>query len=66
MRKLHAILTIVWLILIIPSALWWNNSIAWLVFMSAYAIVASHFSGFQGARAERAANINGDEHAGKR
>lgn len=51
-RKVHARLTLIWLILIIPSVLWWRESIAWLVFMSVWANVAGHFSAWQGSRAE--------------
>lgn len=51
-RRTHATLTIVWLLLIIPSVLWWRDSIPWLVGMSVWANVAGHFSAWQGSRAE--------------
>jgi hypothetical protein len=51
--KLHLILMGVWCILAVPTVLWWSNSIPWLVFMSIYAIIAGHWSGYQGARAEK-------------
>jgi len=54
LRRLHAGLTVVWLILAIPAILLWRNSIAFLVFVSIYANVASHFSAWQGARSEAA------------
>lgn len=50
--KLHATLTVIWFILIIPSVIWWNDSVPWLVLMSAWANFASHFSAWQGTRAE--------------
>lgn len=51
MRRLHAALTVLWLLLAIPSILWWRNSITWLVFMSVYAIVATHWDCYQTAKA---------------
>lgn len=58
LRRLHGALTIAWLLLTIPSMIWWRNSIAYLVFLSVYAVVASHWAAWQGARAEHAANGN--------
>ena len=55
MRRVHLLLTLVWVGLAVPSLLWWSKSIAWLVFMSVYAIVATHWDAFQTARAEEAA-----------
>ena len=46
------ILTVVWGILIIPSVLWWRESVPWLVLMSAWANFASHFAAWLAARAE--------------
>lgn len=51
-RHIHAALTIVWSIAIIPSLLLWSESLLWIVFMSAWANVAGHFSAWQAARAE--------------
>jgi hypothetical protein len=51
-RRVHATLTIVWLLLIVPSVLWWRNSIPWLVAISVWANAAGHFSAWQGSRAE--------------
>lgn len=42
----QGVATIVWILLIIPSVLWWKNSIVWIVYMSAWANVAGHFSAF--------------------
>jgi len=53
-RRLHLTLTIVWVLLIIPSVLWWRSSLPWLVFMSVWANIAGHFSAWQGTRAEGA------------
>lgn len=51
-RKLHATLTIAWALLLVPSVLWWSESIAWVVIMSVWANIAGHFSAWQGSRAE--------------
>jgi hypothetical protein len=51
-RRFHGTMTIVWMLLIIPSMLWWKNAIPWLVFMSVWANVGTHFGAWQGARAE--------------
>lgn len=52
LRRLHAALTVVWLLLGVPTLLWWTRSLPWLVWMSLYAIVASHWAAWQAARAE--------------
>lgn len=50
--RLHALLMGVWLLLGLPTLLWWTNSLPWLVWMSLYAIVAGHFAAWQAARVE--------------
>ena len=55
LRRFHAAMTVVWLLLVIPTALWWRESITWLSIMSVWANVAGHFGSWQGARAEDAA-----------
>jgi hypothetical protein len=54
-RWLHLVMAISWTLLMVPTLLWWKNSILWVASMSLYANVAAHLSGFQGARAERSA-----------
>lgn len=51
-RKFHLGMTVVWLLLIVPSLLWWKDSILWVILLSVWANMASHFSAWQGARAE--------------
>jgi hypothetical protein len=58
--RFHYGMCILWTLLLVPSALWWKSSILWVIFMSVYAIVATHWSIAQGARAERAANKDED------
>lgn len=55
LRRFHAVMTIVWLALAVPSLLWWKSSITWVIVLSVWANVASHFGAWQGARAEDAA-----------
>lgn len=55
LRRFHAGATVVWLLLLVPSLLWWRESVPWLVAMSVWANVAGHFGSWQGARAEAAA-----------
>lgn len=55
LRRFQATMTIVWLLLVVPSVVWWRNSVPWLIFMSVWANVAGHFGSWQGARAEDAA-----------
>jgi hypothetical protein len=53
--RLHFVLTVVWTLLIIPTVLWWRESIFWIAFMSIYAIIVSHAGAFKAARAEQEA-----------
>jgi hypothetical protein len=55
LRRFHAAATIVWLALAVPSVLWWKDSLLWIILLSVWANVASHFGAWQGARAEDAA-----------
>jgi uncharacterized membrane protein YdbT with pleckstrin-like domain len=56
LRRFHATATIVWLLLVVPSVLWWKQSLLWIILLSVWANVASHFGAWQGARAEDAAS----------
>jgi hypothetical protein len=51
-KRLHAFLTVFWLLLGIPTMLWWSRSLQWVVWMSLYAVVAAHWSAYQAARSE--------------
>lgn len=56
-KALHRTVAVLWLLLAIPTLLWWRQSILWVAFMSLYANVASHWAAAQAAEA--------DEHASK-
>lgn len=40
---------------VVPTLLWWRESILWIAFMSLWANVVGHWSAYQAARAEEAA-----------
>lgn len=50
-RWVHRGLAVSWLLLAIPTLLWWRHSILWVAFMSLYANVASHWAAAEAAKA---------------
>lgn len=56
--RFHAVATMAWLTLVVPTLLWWRQSILWVALMSVWANVASHWSAWQASRAE--ANTPGE------
>lgn len=52
-RRLHAALTIVWALLIIPAVLWWRDSVPFLVLCSVYANLAGHWAAYEAAKAPK-------------
>ena len=50
--RLHLGLTLLWAALIIPTLLWWRESILWVSLVSIYANFATHWSAYQAAHAE--------------
>ena len=53
MVRLHMFLTFGWVALIIPTLVWWRESILWIAFMSLYANIASHWAAYQASRVEK-------------
>lgn len=51
-RHFHAAMTLVWAASVIPTLLWWRNSVLWIALLSVWANMAAHFGAWQGARAE--------------
>ena len=51
-RTFHRIMTGVWAVLIIPTVIWWRDSVLWVAVMSIWANVVGHWSAYQAARAE--------------
>lgn len=51
-RRLHMLMTGLWALLVVPTLLWWRESILWVAFMSLYANVVGHWGAYQAARVE--------------
>jgi hypothetical protein len=52
--------TLVWILLIVPTLLWWKESILWVALMSIWANIVGHFSAWIAARSERASETDSD------
>lgn len=52
--SLHGWLMVAWGVLLIPTILWWRDSVVWVVAMSWYAIMASHWSCREASKADEA------------
>jgi hypothetical protein len=50
------VMTIMWALMLIPTVIWWKDSVLWVGLMSVYACVMGHWSAYQGTRAEHAAS----------
>jgi len=44
--------TVVWLLLGIPSLIWWKDSILWVIIISLWANIVGHFSAYISSRGE--------------
>lgn len=53
LRRFHLASTVIWVLLIIPTVIWWKNSIVWIALMSAYALVQAHFASYMAGRSEK-------------
>lgn len=51
-RRFHAVLTVAWGIAIVPTVIWWRDSVLWVALISCYANSVGHFSAYQASRAE--------------
>lgn len=49
-KVLHLFLTLVWLLLLVPTVVWWRESLPWLVFMSWYANFVGQWSAYEAAK----------------
>lgn len=59
-RKLHFWLIVAWGVFAVPMSLWWRDSVFLVNIMSLYAILATHWSAYQGSRAEEAVTNDKD------
>lgn len=48
-RVYHLVMMGVWAVLVIPTLLWWKNSVLWVAFLSLYANFAAEFSAWHGS-----------------
>jgi hypothetical protein len=51
-RRTHLSLLFVWAALLPPSIVLWRESIVWVVAMSHYACLATHWAGWEAAKVE--------------
>lgn len=49
-RKIHLALLAAWLFVGVPVSMWLRDSIAWVVFLSVYAVVVGHASAWSAER----------------
>ncbi len=50
--RFHLGMMLVWAVLLVPSVIWWKESLLWIISLSLYANFATHFSAWQASRAE--------------
>ncbi len=60
LKYLHLVMMVVWAGLLVPTLLWWTESVLWVAIMSLYANFIGHFSAYDAARAEGKVAENGD------
>lgn len=51
----HYTLAGAWALMLIPTLIWWKNSVLWVAAMSLYANFAAHLSAAKASRAEQEA-----------
>ena len=49
-RRIHLILMVVWIVVGLPVSFLLRQSVPWLVFLSVYAIIVGHWSGWSAER----------------
>ncbi|XFU48391.1 hypothetical protein AAHU79_12420 [Klebsiella pneumoniae] len=59
-KRCHLVAAVMWVILAIPSLIWWKNSVLWVILISIYANIVGHLSGYSAARADQAAEESED------
>jgi hypothetical protein len=52
MLRFNLVMTIFWGALLIPTLIWWKQSVLWVALMSLYANIVGHWSAYQASRAE--------------
>jgi hypothetical protein len=59
---LHTLMTLVWVVLILPTLLWWRESVLWVALMSLWANIAAHWGAREAAKAKERSTEGGTEH----
>ncbi|HHE0232727.1 TPA: hypothetical protein ACOZ2Y_000941 [Klebsiella pneumoniae] len=59
-KRCHLVAAVMWVGLAIPSLIWWKDSVLWVIFISIYANIVGHLSGYSAARADQAAEESED------
>jgi hypothetical protein len=49
-RKIHLALLILWIVPGLPLSWYLKNSVPWVVFLSVYAVIATHWAGWSAER----------------
>lgn len=52
LRRFHSVCTIIWILLIPPTIMFWLNSLPWLLIISMWATVMGHWASWQASRIE--------------
>lgn len=52
-RNIHLTLMYVWVALIIPTVIFWSESILWIGFMSIYAIITAHWAAYESSKLKK-------------
>ena len=55
----HLVEAYIWILLAIPSILWWKDSVFWVIVISLYANYKTAISAHEGRKARKAAESDG-------
>lgn len=54
----HFVLACIWLVLLIPSLIWWKDSVMWVIVLSIYANWEASMSAWNAKKAQKDAKTN--------
>lgn len=52
---MHLAASVLWAVAVVPTLLWWRDSVLWVLMVSLWANVVSHASAYEAARAKEIA-----------
>lgn len=63
-RYYHAVMMVVWALLVIPTLIWWKDSVLWVAFLSLYANFGAEFGAWHASttQLEQAGHLNPSDH----